>query len=703
MDLWTRGTGPGGADIAEISVDRTTGCWCLAAVSEQLVLSVLVVDSVDRWTEPHRPSVRISIKHRCSSVPPATMPSIRAVGNSDDPFESMLRPPSGETADQKADRIRREEEAKRISQAIDESLKQERIERKKRRVVRLLLLGQSESGKSTTLRQFQRLYTPTAFRQERVLWRSVIQLNLIRSIRTILEALPSGSGHSSYPHSPPRYSSRANSHSDYHRSTNGRNNSHGHTKSDYSRSPSRKRSPKYNHYSSSHHMASTTSQTRSYGSATLDIFEEDRESSPPPGASSSSAPSVANISPEFDTDDRILAAMGSPALPEIRDRLELLRDVENSLIRKLILDPVREGEGVDLEDDEDRGRWAHGSGKSKAVDWAAASGSWPWTSEEVFIRPGTAWKGALAKMVQPVGDGDSDIPPVPSLSNSVTTRATTTASSSPIDLFAANGMHSVRRPSCPGIEDSPTSILNRLREDMMTLWHDRGVREVLRRRKLRLEEGPGFFLNDIERITSLKYTPTEDDVLKARLKTVGVSEYKFEMEASAGKESGTEWRIVDVGGSRSQRPTWVPFFDDVDAIIFLAPISGFDQVLTEDRSINRLEDSVLLWKAICSNKLLANVELVLFLNKCDILDQKLKSGVRLSKYVRSFGDRPNDLETASKYFRSKFNAIQREYSPNPRKFYGFCTSVTDTNTTAGILASVRDMVIRQHLKQSKLL
>ena len=43
-----------------------------------------------------------------------------------------------------------------------------------------------------------------------------------------------------------------------------------------------------------------------------------------------------------------------------------------------------------------------------------------------------------------------------------------------------------------------------------------------------------------------------DDVLRARLKTVGVSEYKFEMETAAGRDSGTEWRIVDVGGSRSQ-------------------------------------------------------------------------------------------------------------------------------------------------------
>jgi hypothetical protein len=57
---------------------------------------------------------------------------------------------------------------------------------------------------------------------------------------------------------------------------------------------------------------------------------------------------------------------------------------------------------------------------------------------------------------------------------------------------------------------------------------------------------------------------------------------------------------------------------------------------------------VLIWKDICTNKLLGNVALVLFLNKCDILERKLNAGVRLVKYVRSYGDRPNDVEAASK-------------------------------------------------------
>jgi hypothetical protein len=115
----------------------------------------------------------------------------------------------------------------------------------------------------------------------------------------------------------------------------------------------------------------------------------------------------------------------------------------------------------------------------------------------------------------------------------------------------------------------------------------------------------------------------------------------------------------------------------VDAIIFLAPISAFDQVLTEDPKVNRLvrhfysvnfcwiksriplqEDSVLLWKGICQNKLLAKVDLVLFLNKCDILQRKLESGIRLARYVKSYGERPNDIESASKCASLTFYTVR---------------------------------------------
>lgn len=56
---------------------------------------------------------------------------------------------------------------------------------------------------------------------------------------------------------------------------------------------------------------------------------------------------------------------------------------------------------------------------------------------------------------------------------------------------------------------------------------------------------------------------------------------------------------------------------------------------------------MLLWKSIVQNPLLKATNLVLFLNKCDILKAKLASGIKLSEYIVSYGSRPNDFESAT--------------------------------------------------------
>ena len=134
--------------------------------------------------------------------------------------------------------------------------------------------------------------------------------------------------------------------------------------------------------------------------------------------------------------------------------------------------------------------------------------------------------------------------------------------------------------------------------------------------------------------------------MRARLRTVGVQEHVLTLES--GPEPGREWIIYDVGGSRSLRAQWPAYFDDVHAIIFLAPINCFDERLAEDPRVNRLDDSMQLWKMVCSNKLLARTELVLFLNKCDLLERKLVAGVQVRHFVPSFGERSNTLPVVAK-------------------------------------------------------
>jgi len=245
--------------------------------------------------------------------------------------------------------------------------------------------------------------------------------------------------------------------------------------------------------------------------------------------------------------------------------------------------------------------------------------------------------------------------------------------------------------------DDPVHILNKCASAMLDLWKDPNVKQRLVEKRLRLEESSGFYLDEIPRITAKKYIPTDVDVLKARLKTTGVVEHIFTIKTTEFR--GLTWKIYDVGGSRNQRHAWAPFFDDVNAIIFLAPISTFDQVLAEDPHVNRLEDSLLLWKTIVANKLLCNVNIILFLNKCDLLQAKLDAGVRLNQHMVSYGDRPNDYDSISNYFRNKFGALHQSYTPNrERELYIHLTSVTDTRRTHTIISSVRDFILKSNLK-----
>ncbi len=56
---------------------------------------------------------------------------------------------------------------------------------------------------------------------------------------------------------------------------------------------------------------------------------------------------------------------------------------------------------------------------------------------------------------------------------------------------------------------------------------------------------------------------------------MGVAEHIFDVTIH-GK--AVTWHLYDVGGARGQRHSWIPYFDDANAIIFVAPVSAFDQV-----------------------------------------------------------------------------------------------------------------------------
>ncbi|TFK22540.1 G-alpha-domain-containing protein [Coprinopsis marcescibilis] len=249
-------------------------------------------------------------------------------------------------------------------------------------------------------------------------------------------------------------------------------------------------------------------------------------------------------------------------------------------------------------------------------------------------------------------------------------------------------------------ENDPTSVLCAQRDEIIDLWRDPVVRDVLQKRGVYLEQMPGFFMNDIARIAVPSYLPHDGDIIRARIRTVGVEEHHFVVEK--GVDANSDVYITDVGGSRSQRASWIPYFEDVQAILFLAPLA-FNQTLQEAVKINRLEDSLHLWRDICSSKILAKANLILFFNKMDVLKATLAAGVLVRKYVPSYADQPNDVPSVTRYFKDRFKLIHKRFSPHPRPFMCYETSAIDINAMAVLLVGVRESILRQHLREGDMI
>jgi guanine nucleotide-binding protein subunit alpha len=50
--------------------------------------------------------------------------------------------------------------------------------------------------------------------------------------------------------------------------------------------------------------------------------------------------------------------------------------------------------------------------------------------------------------------------------------------------------------------------------------------------------------------------------------------------------------MFDVGGQRSERKKWIHCFENVNALMFLVAISGYDQCLAEDKDGVRITSVV---------------------------------------------------------------------------------------------------------------
>lgn len=225
-----------------------------------------------------------------------------------------------------------------------------------------------------------------------------------------------------------------------------------------------------------------------------------------------------------------------------------------------------------------------------------------------------------------------------------------------------------------------------------SLWEDAGIQNCYdRRREFQLTDSAKYYLSDIDRIAAKDYLPTQQDILRVRVPTTGIIEYPFDLEE-------IKFRMVDVGGQRSERRKWIHCFENVTSIIFLVALSEYDQILFESDNENRMEESKALFKTIITYPWFHNSSVILFLNKKDLLEEKIMTS-HLVDYFPQYDGLQKDAIAAREFILRMFVDL----NPDPEKIiYSHFTCATDTENIRFVFAAVKDTILQLNLKEYNL-
>uniref|UniRef100_A0A914HMD0 Uncharacterized protein n=1 Tax=Globodera rostochiensis TaxID=31243 RepID=A0A914HMD0_GLORO len=240
-----------------------------------------------------------------------------------------------------------------------------------------------------------------------------------------------------------------------------------------------------------------------------------------------------------------------------------------------------------------------------------------------------------------------------------------------------------------GLEYNP--INTQVKLAIQRLWKDPLINAAFKNNtNYHVIESASYFFEHVERVAGKHYWPTNQDILMSRMATTGVVKLVFNLK-------NIEFNVFDVGGQRSERRKWIHFFDDVNAIIFVAAISEYDQKLREDNKTNRLIEALELFDGISNSKFFIKSSMILFLNKKDLFEEKIQQ-ISLNILFPNYKGDLNYNDGVA-YLRQKFRKLYR----NKQKLYIHETFATDTNQINAVFTSVLDTIIHENMEDTGML
>lgn len=166
----------------------------------------------------------------------------------------------------------------------------------------------------------------------------------------------------------------------------------------------------------------------------------------------------------------------------------------------------------------------------------------------------------------------------------------------------------------------------------------------------------------MSRITEQSYLPNVQDILWAYVETTGIRESRYTIGTA-------RLSFFDPGGTRVERMKWARWIDmlldrdhyGIPMVFFFVDAGSYNEVSCEAPYLDRMEESFMLFDAVCKQRRFENAKIILFLHQMDRLERKPASIPFQDGYCYK-GDL-HSVEDVKTYPRDIFLRIYRRSRP----------------------------------------
>ena len=237
------------------------------------------------------------------------------------------------------------------------------------------------------------------------------------------------------------------------------------------------------------------------------------------------------------------------------------------------------------------------------------------------------------------------------------------------------------------IDPFETDFTNDVSDLLKSLWEDFHIQEAFKHRDTTaIPDHMDYFYSKIDEIAEDDYVPTVEDVLRARIRTIGIDSVTLDT-------NGALIRIYDVGGQKNERSKWDRVLNEVAGVIFCVSFADFDKPMFEEKGTLRIFDSLNIFDQITHKQRFEKAPFFLLCNKYDLFSEKVKNTDSFIRVFPEFVGNPHDPNQCSKYLIEKFIEKSLPSSPD-RPIIDFKMVALNSNdvvqTTAEICKYISD-------------